>query len=66
MARKGDLNQQLEQEATRSGISLSPLNKLLSTVGANLDNPPELTRASYDPDPNAEWLTISITVTVVK
>ncbi len=64
IGRKGDLNKQLEEEATRSGIS--PLNKLLSTIGADLDNPPELTRASYDPDPNAEWLTKSITVTVAK
>lgn len=66
--------QESEQEATTRGIenpkierfSVNPLNKLLSIAGADLNNPPELTRASYDPDPNAEWLTTSIQVTVEK
>jgi hypothetical protein len=52
------------KEATRSGGNLNPLNNLLSTIGADPDNPPEITRASYDPDPNAEWLTRSILLTV--
>ena len=50
------------QEARRSAGIPNPLTKLLSTIGA--DNPPLLTRASYDPDPEAEWLTQSILLTV--
>jgi hypothetical protein len=50
------------QEARRSAGIPNPLTKLLSTIGA--DNPPSLTRASYDPDPEAEWLTQSILLTV--
>jgi hypothetical protein len=42
----------------------SPLSRLLSTIGADVDNPPPLKRAYYDPDPNAEWLTQSILLTV--
>jgi hypothetical protein len=50
------------EEARRSAGIPNPLTKLLSTIGA--DNPPSLTRASYDPDPEAEWLTQSILLTV--
>ena len=44
--------------------NLSPLSKLLSTIGADVNTPPPVTRAVYDPDPNAEWLTRSILLTV--
>jgi hypothetical protein len=50
------------EEVRRSVGIPNPLTKLLSTIGA--DNPPSLTRASYDPDPEAEWLTQSILLTV--
>lgn len=55
-----------EQVVTRGGRSpnLNPLNKLLSAIGADPDHPPELVRACYDPDPSAEWLTKSISVTI--
>jgi hypothetical protein len=57
-----------EHQAMRGGLRAeenpSPLSKLLSTIGADVDNPPSLTRAAYDPDPNAEWLTRSILLTV--
>ena len=47
----------------RSGEISSPLNQLLSTIGA--DEPPSVMRsADYDPDPNAEWLTKEIVITV--
>jgi hypothetical protein len=47
----------------RSWEISSPLNKLLSTIGA--DEPPSVMRsADYDPDPNAEWFTQSILVTL--
>ncbi len=52
------------KQATRSVGKQNPLNNLLSTIGADPDNPPEQTRASYDPDPDAEWLTKSISLTV--
>jgi hypothetical protein len=52
------------KEAKRSGGNPSPLSQLLSTIGAEPDNPPDIKRASYDPDPNAEWLTQSILLTV--
>ncbi len=40
------------------------LTKRLSKIGADTNNPPTLNRASYDPDPNADWLTQSILLTV--
>ena len=55
-----------EKEATRgAGRKSNPLNQLLSTIGADLDDPPEQTRKFIpDPDPDAEWLTKSISLTV--
>jgi hypothetical protein len=58
-AMRSVLNAGLKAEANPS-----PLSKLLSTIGADIDNPPLLTRANYDPDPNAEWLTRSIILTM--
>jgi hypothetical protein len=52
------------QEATRRGGPPNPLTKLLSTIGADVDNPPGTFRAYYDPDPDAEWLTQSILLKV--
>jgi hypothetical protein len=50
--------------AMKAKENSSPLSKLLSTIGADVDSPPSLMRAAYDPDPNAEWLTRSILLTV--
>jgi Caspase domain len=58
-AMRGVLNAGLKAENNSS-----PLSKLLSTIGADVDTPPPVTRAVYDPDPNAEWLTKSILLTV--
>jgi Caspase domain len=58
-AMRGVLNAGLKAENNPS-----PLSKLLSTIGADVDTPPPVTRAVYDPDPNAEWLTKSILLTV--
>ncbi len=60
-AMRGALNAGLKAE-----INPSPLSKLLSTIGANIDTPPPFRSAVYDPDPNAEWLTRSILLTVKK
>jgi Caspase domain len=60
-AMRGMLNAGLKAE-----VNPSPLAKLLSTIGANIDTPPLITRAVYDPDPNAEWLTKSILLTVTQ
>ena len=68
--KKGSLDGELERKAeeltTRGGAhSISPLNNLLATIGADVDNPPTITRAMmYEPDPNAEWVTKEIKITV--
>ena len=58
-AMRGVLNAGLKAE-----INPSPLSKLLSTIGANIDTSPPVRSAVYDPDSNAEWLTRSILLTV--
>ena len=69
---KGNLEEQLQKkvdECVQRGESpkVSPLNNLLSTIGADIDQPPELTRAMlYEPEPNAEWLTTQVTFTITK
>lgn len=47
-------------------LPISPINQLIALVGADLVNPPVLKsiRAEYVSDPNADWVTKSITVTV--
>ncbi|MEM8721775.1 MAG: caspase family protein [Cyanobacteria bacterium P01_G01_bin.39] len=55
-------NQELK---TRSTSNISPLNNLLTAIGSDIDNPPEKTRAMvYEPDPEAEWATQEILITV--
>jgi hypothetical protein len=51
-------------EGIQAEVNPSPLAKLLSTIGANIDTPPPVRSAVYDRDPNAEWLTKSILLTV--
>ncbi len=55
-----------EELRTRSGNqSINPLNDLLTAIGSDLDNPPEKTRAMiYEPEPDAEWVTKEILITV--
>ncbi len=44
---------------------MNPLNDLLTAIGNDVDNPPEKTRAMiYEPDPDAEWLTKEILITI--
>ena len=52
------------RSGTRSASGASPLAQLLSAIGSDKDNPPPATRASYEPDPNEEWLTKSILLTI--
>ncbi len=67
---RGNLNLQLRNKAeelrTRGEAqTINPLNNLLSAIGSDLDNPPEQTRAFvYEPDPDAEWATQEIQITV--
>ncbi|MEB3191357.1 MAG: hypothetical protein VKL42_13530, partial [Snowella sp.] len=51
---------------TRSmGQAINPLNHLLTAIGSDGDNPPTLTRAMvYESDPEAEWVTKEIVITV--
>lgn len=60
---KGNLNRELKTRS--SDRPISPLNNLLTAIGSDPDNPPEKTRAMvYDPEPDAEWATQEIQITV--
>lgn len=67
---RGNLNLQLKNQAegliTRGKAhTINPLNHLLSEIGGDLDHPPEQTRAMiYQADPEAEWATQQIQITV--
>ncbi|MGF1675065.1 MAG: caspase family protein [Rivularia sp. (in: cyanobacteria)] len=69
---RGNLNLELEQKAeelrTRGNAQkINPLNNLLSQIGADIDNPPDKTRAFIlEVEPDAEWLTQQIQVTVTQ
>ena len=60
-------NQPNQELTTRSlGQQINPLNNLLTAIGSDLDNPPEKTRAMlYEPEPDAEWATQEIQITVI-
>ncbi|WP_019507875.1 caspase family protein [Pleurocapsa sp. PCC 7319] len=70
MQSKGNLNRELEQQAEQmrtrgETITINPLNDLLSTIGADIDEPPVITRkAKTKPNPNADWATQEIRLTV--
>ncbi len=55
-----------EELRTRSlNQVINPLNNLLTAIGSDLNNPPEKTRAFvYEPEPEAEWLTKEISISV--
>ena len=69
---RGNLNLQLENQAeelrTRGEVqTINPLNNLFSAIGSDLDNPPDRTRAMvYQADPDAEWATQQIQITVME
>ena len=69
---RGNLNRDLQDkaEATRTRgqvATINPLNELLSAIGNDLDNPPEKTRAMvYESEPEAEWGTKEIQITVTE
>lgn len=64
------LDQQLPTRGNLEGATrgtFNPLNDLLSSVGADIDEPPVVTRkAKTPPDPNADWATKEIRIKVVK
>ena len=70
MQSRGNLNRELEQQAEQmrtrgETITINPLNDLLSNIGADIDEPPVITRkAKVKPDPNADWATQEIQLTV--
>ena len=58
---RGNLNKELQEKVTQT---TNPLNKLLAAVGADFDQPPDLTRKAVpEPDPNLEWVTKEIQIT---
>ncbi|MGK7948548.1 MAG: hypothetical protein AB4368_07025 [Xenococcaceae cyanobacterium] len=47
--------------------TINPLNNLLTAIGSDVTNPPEKTRAMiYESEPEAEWATQQIQITVTK
>ena len=47
--------------------NINPLNKLLSSIGSDANDPPETTRALvYESDPEAEWVTSEIQIIVAE
>ncbi|MCC3473791.1 MULTISPECIES: caspase family protein [unclassified Microcoleus] len=69
--RGGNLEEQLEKKAEERAArgesqNISPLNKLLGTIGADVEKPPETRRMRPKSDPNAEWLTKQVTFTITK
>ena len=67
--RGGNLNEELQQIAEEKGAvrgekpQISPLNQLLSQIGADIDEPPQINRAIRPkPTPNADWITKTIEV----
>ncbi len=67
---RGNLNQELEnkiEEMRSRGLepSINPLNNLLTSLGADVDDPPQVFRkAVVEYDPNADWVTKQIQFTV--
>ena len=63
---RGNPNLELEQAKTRSvDQTINPLNDLMSVIGADKEEPPLVTRKiKVKPDPNADWATKEIRITV--
>lgn len=70
IGKRGNIfKQELEQLAAKRGatrgeeIQISPLDLLLSQIGADVAEPPQITRSFRPkPSPNADWITKTITV----
>lgn len=60
------LDREIEKKAARGTRSISnSFGKLLEAIGEDVDGSPQLTRAAiYEPDPNAEWVTKQIQITI--
>jgi hypothetical protein len=55
----------LNEELRTRGGNVNPLNNLLTAIGGDVNNPPKVTRAMvYESDPEAEWVTKEILITV--
>ena len=67
LGKKGNLDEELENVANKKGLGINPLNQLLGTIGADLDNPPpEGRKVRTKPNPNAEWVTKQVTFTLTQ
>ena len=65
--RGNQLNQELTTNTRSQNQSINPLNNLLTAIGSDLDNPPDQTRAMvYEPEPDADWASQEIQITVSK
>lgn len=64
--KRGALDEELKRAANKRGLDINPLNKLLGTIGADVEKPPETRRMRPKSDPNAEWLTKQVTFTITK
>ena len=64
---RGNLNLELDKARTRSvNQKINPLNDLMSTIGADKEEPPQVTRKiKVKPNPDADWTTKEIRITVV-
>ncbi len=52
-------------EAIKTRGAINPLNNLLTTIGSDINHPPDKTRAMvYESEPDAEWLTQEILITI--
>ncbi len=69
LSKRGGLNEEIQQIVEKRGVTrgekppINPLNQLLSKIGADVDEPPEITRSFRPkPTPNADWITKTIEV----
>lgn len=67
---RGNLNQELESKVEEMRVrgvasTINPLNSLLASIGADVNDPPQVFRkAVVKYDPNADWVTKQIQFTV--
>jgi len=67
LGKRGNLDEELEKVVNKKGLGINPLNQLLGTIGADLDNPPpEGRKVRSKPNPNAEWVTKQVTFTLTQ
>ena len=61
------LDEQIEKKAEQLSRDDNPLGQLLAAVGADIDRPPDLTRAAVPIfDPSQEWTTKEIKITLTR